>query len=254
MTLVREHASGTYFREIASKGAFQDAFFVATEIDIILGTKGSQILATGVVVVKAHTAVTGNTPVHLMGNERPQILVPTCALAEPVTAAIMAGHHRHVLQVTVPALFTHRAVVGVVDHQPFHYTGTEGFGFLIVDINAGLVCGRRHAGHHQHALVVVLVLVLFDRALAAGAHTAHGRVPAEIRNIQAEGQTRLEQVVGSIDRIALSIHVNRRHDACLSFGDFRSDFSHRNRVLMGLTPGFADAVLKLLPEVFEGRL
>ena len=254
MALIREHAGGAYFRKIAGEGAFQNAFFVATEIDIILGTKGPQVGTTSVVVVKTHTAVTGNAPVHLMGNERPQILVPARALAEPVTAAIMAGHHRHVLQVTMPALLAHRAVMGMVDHQPLHHTGAEGFGFLIVDINAGLVRGGRHAGHHHHALVVVLVLILFDRALATGTHTAHGRVPAEIGNIQAEGQTRLEQVVGSIDRIALSIHVNRRHVACLSFDDFRSDFSHRNRVLMGLTPGFADALLKLLPEVFQGRL
>ena len=44
----------------------------------------------------------------------------------------------------------------------------------------------RHAGHHQPAARVVLVAVLLDRALAAGADRAQRRVPAEVRQVEAE--------------------------------------------------------------------
>ncbi len=186
MTLVGEHPSGADFGEVAGERAFQCAFGVSSEVDVVPGTKGAQIGATGVVIVKAHAPVAGNAAVHFVGDERPQVLVAASALVEPVAAAVMAGHYRHVLQVAMAALLAHRAVVGVIDHQPLHHTGPESPGFLVIDIDSGLVRRRGHTGHDQNALVVVLVLVLAHRALATGADTSHGRMPAEIGNIQAQ--------------------------------------------------------------------
>jgi hypothetical protein len=37
----------------------------------------------------------------------------------------MTGHHGHILQVAVAALFADRAVVRVVGHQPLHYAFAE---------------------------------------------------------------------------------------------------------------------------------
>ncbi|MCY1382272.1 hypothetical protein D9M69_702800 [compost metagenome] len=107
------------------------------------------------------------------------------ALGEAVTALVVAGHYRHVLQVAVTAFFTDRAVVRVVGHQPFNNTGAERLGLFIIDGDPGVVGGRGHAGHHDTTTGVVLVGVLLHRALAASANAAKGRVPAEIRDIEA---------------------------------------------------------------------
>ncbi|MNN88832.1 hypothetical protein D3C81_2065630 [compost metagenome] len=73
----------------------------------------------------------------------------------------------------------------VVGHQPFNNTGAEGLGLFIFDGDPGVVGGRGHAGHDDTTTGVVLVGVLLDRALAASANAAKGRVPAEIRDIEA---------------------------------------------------------------------
>ena len=211
MGLVGEHPGGADFGEVAGKLVLQHALGVTAEIDIVVGAKGPQVGATGVVIVEAHTTVAGDAAVHLMGDKRAQVLVAMGALAEAVAAPVVTGHHRHVLQVAMAALLAHRAVVGMVDHQPLHHTGTEFPGFVVGDADAGAILGRGHAGHHDHALVVVLVLVLTHRALAAGPDTAHGRVPAEIGYVQAQGEAGLEQVVGAINLVAVAIHVDGCH-------------------------------------------
>ena len=51
--------------------------------------KAGQICATGIVAVVAHTAITGDTAIHLVVNQRPQILVNVGIFA-PLVAAIAA--------------------------------------------------------------------------------------------------------------------------------------------------------------------
>src|SRR5690606_6470986 len=132
-------------------------------------------------------------------------------LGEAVTALVVAGHHRHVLQVTVATFLTYRAVVRVVDHQPLDDAGAEGLGFLVVDGDPAVVGGRRHARHDQPAAGVILVAVLLDRTLAAGADAAERRVPAEVGDIEAERQTGLQQVVRPIDFVVFAVYVDSGH-------------------------------------------
>ena len=150
-----------------------------------------QIRAARVVLVETDAAIAGDAAVHLVRDERPQLLILVGAFGEAIAALVVAGHHRHVLQVAVTAFFADRAVVRVVGHQPFDDTGAERLGFIVFDGNPGVVGGWRHAGHHDTTTRVVLVGVLLDRTLATGANAAQGRVPAEIGNIEAQRQASL---------------------------------------------------------------
>src|SRR5690606_30849729 len=113
--------------------------------------------------------------------------------------------------VAVPAFLTHRAVMGVVDHQPLDDAGAEGLGFLIINRNPGVIGGRPHVGHDQPPTGVILVAVLLDRTLAAGAYAPQRRVPAEVGNIEAEGQTGLQQVVRAIDFVVFTVYMDSGH-------------------------------------------
>ena len=123
----------------------------------------------------------------------------------------MTGHHGHVLKMTVTAFFADRAVMRMVGHQELDHRLAELLGLFIRNRDIGAVGGRRHAGHDDAAHLVVLVLVLLHRALAAGADGAKRRVPAEIRNIEAQRQAGLQQVVCPADLILLAVYVYRRH-------------------------------------------
>src|SRR5699024_10825905 len=79
MGLIGKYPGGADFTEVPGKRAFQNALLVAPEIQIIIGSEYPQILAAGVIVIKPDTAITVDAAVHLMGQERPQVLVTVCA-------------------------------------------------------------------------------------------------------------------------------------------------------------------------------
>ena len=189
--LVGEHTGRADLGEVAGELAFQHAVFDATEIHVVVGAIHAQVGAASVVLVVAHAAVAGDAAVHLMSDERAEVLVLVGTLGETVAALVVAGHYRHVLQVAVTAFLAHRAVVRVVGHQPFDDAGAKRLGLFIVDGNPGAVGGRGHAGHDDTTTGVVLVGVLLDRALPAGADATERRVPAEIGDVEAERQTGL---------------------------------------------------------------
>src|SRR5690606_8439280 len=103
MGLVGEYPGGADLGQVAGELAFQHAILDAAEIHLVMGAEHAEIGAAGIVLVVAHAAVAGNAAIHLVGNERAQILVDVGPLAEAITALVMTGHHRHVLQVAVPA-------------------------------------------------------------------------------------------------------------------------------------------------------
>ena len=156
-----------------------------------MGAVNTQVGAAGVVLVEAHAAVAGDAAVHLVCNERAEVLVLVGTLGETVTALVVAGHYRHVLQVAVTAFFADRAVVRVVGHQPFDDAGAKRLRLVVFDGNPGAIAGRSHAGHDDTTTGVVFVGVLLDRTLAAGTDATKRRVPAEIRDVEAERQTGL---------------------------------------------------------------
>ncbi|KPY63234.1 Uncharacterized protein ALO94_05579 [Pseudomonas syringae pv. spinaceae] len=189
VSLVGKHTGRTDLGEVTGKLAFQRAVLDAAEVHVVVRAVNAQIGAARVVFIEAHAAIAGDAAVHLVRDERPQFLILVGTLGETITALVVAGHHGHVLQMAVTAFLTDRAVVGVVGHQPFDDTGTEGLGFIIFDGDPGVVGGWRHAGHDDTTTGVVLVGVLLDRALATGANAAKGGVPAEIRDVEAQRQT-----------------------------------------------------------------
>src|SRR5690606_11376360 len=131
--LVGEHAGRADLGEVAGELALQHAVLDTAEVHDVVGAVDAQVGAAGVVLVVAHAAVAGDAAVHLVGDERAEFLVLVGALGEAIAALVVAGHHRHVLQVAVTAFLAHRAVVRVVGHQPLDDAGAEGLGLLVVD-------------------------------------------------------------------------------------------------------------------------
>ena len=164
---VGEDAGRADFHQVAGELALQGAIFRAAEVDVVVRAIDAQIGAVGIIFVVAHAAVAGDAAVHFVRNKRPQILVAVGTLGKTIAAEAMAGHHRHILQVAVAALFADRAVVRVVSHQPLHHAFAELFRFAVVDRNKGAVGCRSHTGHHQATTRVFRVLILLHRTLAA---------------------------------------------------------------------------------------
>ena len=209
--LVGEHAGGADLHQVARELAVEGAVGFAAEIDVRMRAEHAQIVAVGIVAVVAHAAIAGDTAVHLVIDERAKVLITMGTLGPAIAAARMPGHQGHVLQMAFAAFFAYRAVMRMVDHQPFDDLGTEIAGFLVCDREAAAVRGRRHAGHDDLALGIVFVLVLLDRALATGAHGMQLRVPAEIGQVEALGKRDLEQVVGGVHLELLAVDLDRCH-------------------------------------------
>src|SRR5690606_10945299 len=189
---VGEYAGRADFGEIAGKFAFERAAFGATEVNVVVCTINAEVFATGVILVITHAAIAGDAAVHLVVDERAEVLVLVRALGEAIAACVVTGHHGHVLQVAVAAFFADRAIVRVVGHQPFDDAFANLHGFVVGHGEERAVGCGGHAGHGQRAAFVGGVRVLFDRALAAGTDTAERRMPAEIGNIETERETGLQ--------------------------------------------------------------
>ena len=123
----------------------------------------------------------------------------------------MARHDRHVLEVALATLIADRAIVRVVGHEPADHRGSELLRFGIVDGDPHSFRDRSHTGHDDHAVVVLLVAELFDRALAAGAHRAERRVPAEVGKVVAEVEDSLQQVLSLPDLVLPAVDVDGNH-------------------------------------------
>ncbi len=97
----------------------------------------------------------------------------------------MAGDVRHVLQMAFAPFVADRAVMRVVEHQPFNDALAERCRVRMLDGDPGALGGGGHTGHHQPTGSVLFVAKLHDGALTAGSHGAHRRVPTEIRQVKA---------------------------------------------------------------------
>ena len=190
--LVGEHPRGTDLHQVAGELAFEHAVLLATEKHPRARAEGVEILAAGVLPVVAHAAIAGDAAVHLVADEGAEVLVLPGSFATGVAAHGVAGHHGHVLEVALAALLAHRAVVGMVLHQPLDHlsaevgresAGARRLALGSADADTHAVLHRHQARHLQPSALVGFVLVLDDRAQPAGAHRPHGRVPAEIGEV-----------------------------------------------------------------------
>ena len=113
--------------------------------------EGVEVAAARIVPVETHATVALDAPVHLVIDERTEVLVAERALREPVAAVVVTGHHRHVLQMALAALVADRAIVRMVHHQPLDDARAEFARFRILDRDARAFGGRRHARHDELA-------------------------------------------------------------------------------------------------------
>jgi hypothetical protein len=128
-----------------------------------------------------------NAAVHFMVDERAKVLIGMGSFGKPVSAAVMAGHDGHILQMAFAAFIADRAVVGMIDHEGFHIARPEPSGFGRFDREAKPVNDGLEAGHDEFPFFVFRIFIFEDGALAAGAYGMQRGVPAKVRQVQSEG-------------------------------------------------------------------
>src|SRR5690606_33147473 len=177
--------------------------------DVMVRREGAKIVAAGIVLIEPHAPIARDAAVHLVVQERAEILIAVRALQAPIAAIVVARHHGHVLQVAFAAFLADRAVVRMVDHQPLDDAGAKvaRLGLVVADPEA--LRRGRHARHHDAAFGVALVAVLLHRALPARADRAHRGMQAEVGQVQAERQAVFEQVLLGRGRMLAVVEVDR---------------------------------------------
>ena len=208
---VGEHSGRADLDQVAAEFVFEHPVFDASEIDVIVAAEDVEVPPSGVVTIVADAAVALDAAVHLVIDERAEVLVPMRSFFETRAPVVVPGHDRHVLQMTFAAFIADRAIVRMIQHEPFDHAFAESLCFGIVDRYAGAVCGRRHAGHDDLAACVLLVFELFDGTLAARADGSHRRMPAEIGKVETERQALMQKVLIGIDFVGAVVDVNRCH-------------------------------------------
>jgi len=145
----------------------------------------------------------------------------------------MACHNCHVLQVTLAPLVTDRAIMRVVQHQQFDNAGAEGPDLRVIDGYAEVLCYGGHAGHDDFAPGIVFIPELLYSTKPAGAYRMQGRVPAEVRDVEPQIKTGMEEIAALfLHRIWSVVNKDRRH------------------LLSPRTPIPCDMFFKILAEVF----
>jgi len=167
--LVGEDARRADFDQVAAEFVFQHAVLVPAEIDVIVGRENVEIAPAGEVAIEPNATIALDAPVHLVVDQRTEILVVIRAFVEAEAPVGVPRHHRHVLQVAFAPLITNGAVMRVIFHQELDDRFSERHRLGVGDRDARPVRGRGHARHDDPAARVALILELFDGALPAGA-------------------------------------------------------------------------------------
>src|SRR4051794_40041990 len=183
-----EYSSGTDFHEITAEFVFQHAIFEPAEVNGVAQAERVQVVAARVLAVITNATLTLNAAVHLVIDQRSEILIPEGSFAKRVMAGAVAGHYRHILQMTLPSFVAHRTVMRMVLHEPLNHRLAKFGGFRVFYRHTGTVSGRRHARHDDFARCVLLVAELLYSALTACSHRSERRMPTEIGKIVAPGQ------------------------------------------------------------------
>ena len=84
--LIGEYTSRTDLDQIATELAFKYAIFMTPVVDAVAQMKCIQILASGVLAVKAYATLTLNAAVHLMIYQWAEILITERSFSKAVTA------------------------------------------------------------------------------------------------------------------------------------------------------------------------
>ena len=103
-------------------------------------THNPQVAVAGEFLVVSRASITVNTTIHLMLNQRAQVLIRIRPLIAGITSDTMSAGDRHVLEQTLATFVANRAIMGVVEHQPFND--------MFAKVHRLTVCG----GHHHVVL------------------------------------------------------------------------------------------------------
>jgi len=207
---VGKNAGGADLDQIPAEFAFKNAILLAAEIDMIMRGENIEVAAARVVPVKTDATVTGDAAIHLMSHEWTEVLAPERPLLETESPIAVTGHDRHVLQMAFTAFVANRAIMRMIDHEPFDDGGPEGFRFRIEDRDPRAIGGGSHARHDDLSAGIFLVFELLDGALPARPHRAQGGMPAEIGKIHSQRKTRFEQVFSFRNLILSPVDLDLR--------------------------------------------
>src|SRR5207248_5175879 len=122
---IGKYARGTDFHEVSAELVFEDPIFKSAKVDYVPKPERIQVVASRVLTVEAHAPLALDAAVHLMINERTEILILKCTLRKPVMPGAVAGHYCHVLQVTLATLIAHGTIVRMVLHDTFNHCGAH---------------------------------------------------------------------------------------------------------------------------------
>src|SRR5665213_2424586 len=237
---IGENTRRTDFDKVTRELVFENSVFAAAKINGVLDTKRVQVVSSGVFAVKPHAAVALYASVHLVIEERAEVLVAKRALLKPRAAVVMASHDRHVLEMALAAYVAYRTIVRMIQHHPLDDGSAESDSFRIVNGDPRLFLGGRHARHYEFALGVLFILEFFDCTLAARAHGPESSVPAEVRQVKAQRKTCVEQVLLSVCFVWFAVDVNGSHQVRPS--------SPESTALV------LDVPLEIVPKVFQCAL
>ena len=211
--LIGKDTSWADLCQVAAELVFKDPVLMPAEIYVIVGGENVKVGPSGVIAVEAHAPVALYASVHLMVKERAKVLVPVRALPEPVAPAYVPCHECHVLKMALSSLVADRAVVRVAAHHPLYDVSSKGLRLRVVDRDPRSRCRRRHAGHYNTPFCVALILELLDRALAARAYGVHGRVPAEVRKVEAQRKAGVQEVLPVVHLVRLVFDIYLSHSS-----------------------------------------
>jgi hypothetical protein len=102
--------------KVSRKFTFQYTVSYTAEVDAISRSKNAEVLAECIVSIEANASVTRYASIHLVVNERTEILIPPRSFGETIASVIVFSENGHVLQHTFPALVTHWTIVGMIEH------------------------------------------------------------------------------------------------------------------------------------------
>jgi hypothetical protein len=169
---------------------------------------GSQVMETGKLLIKPTASPTVDTTIHLMLDQRAEVLVAIGPFFPQVAPDPMTPGNRQILKQTVPTFITDRAVMGMVHHQPFNHVFTEIDRFLVSRRYDHALLPIRHAAH----------LHPFDRAFkklhrahATGTNRSKGWMEAEPRDDDAQSGSSLDHLRPFRNFYFQSVDLQLRH-------------------------------------------
>ncbi len=214
---------------------------------MVMRSKDLKVSPARIIAVKADTAVALDAAVHLVSKKGAEVLIGISPLLKTESPVYMPGHKGHILEMAFAPLIADRAIMGMVGHEPFDYTFSEGLYLGIIDRNPYALFHRSHTGHDNPAPCIFFILEFLYCALPACSHGMHGRMPAEIGHIESQREAGMEQIIVALYLVGFIIYVDSRHATSVVCVGLR----FISRMISIGAPFFIDVSFKILLEQLQ---